>query len=420
MRTRLHGRGRLIRSSCLALFFLFGIAETSALSAISEQSVHIDSKASEAPLPTRRQVSQAIALSAGYLERACGPNGRFVYEVDINTGRQTPSYNIVRHAGAIYALAMLNRSTPEPKAVDAMVRAATFMRQNYIGPGVRPNQLIVWSGTREHRSQAELGATGLGLVALMEVRRVAPKLLTLEELKALARFVLFMQRPDGSFVLAYRPETGPVEHIHSPFYSGEAALGLIALYEADHSRELLTAAGKALSYIARNHPEISEGQPDQWALIAIARLFHYCDGETCPGGASRTELSQYSIQICNWIVHQQLRNPASSLDGAFDPAGQTAAAGAFMEGLLAPLEFLPNGEFRARVEAAAGRSLAFLLRLQIVSGQFAGGMPGALRTSAPSSSEVRIDFVQHALCAWLRYQQFIAMNSISRELLQPY
>jgi hypothetical protein len=115
-------------------------------------------------------------------------------------------------------------------------------------------------------------------------------------------------------------------------------------------------------------------------------------------------LTEYTIRVCNWIVHEQLRNPASPLDGAFDPPGETAPAAARLEGLLAASEFVPNGELRAKIEATVGRSIAFLLRTQVSSGQLAGGMPGAFRTSAPNSSKIRIDYVQHALCAWLRYE----------------
>jgi hypothetical protein len=361
------------------------------------------------PSPTRDQISQAIALSAAYLERACGPDGKFVYEVDINTGKQSSSYNIVRHAGAMYALAMLNRSTPDREAVDGMVRAATFMHRNYIGPGVRPGQLVIWSEPTAHRSDAELGATGLGLVALTEVRKVVPKSVPLGELQALGRFALFLQKEDGSFVQRYRLETGPLEPFQSPYYPGEAALGFIALYEADHSREWLTAAGRALSYLSKNLPESLDDQLDQWALIAIAKLIPYCDHESCPG-ASRKELTQYAIRVCNWIVHEQLRNPASPLDGAFDPPGETTPAAARVEGLLAAMEFLPSDELRAKVEAVSSRGIAFLLRAQITSGQFAGGMPGAIRTSAPNSAEIRIDYVQHALSSWLRYQQLISRS----------
>ncbi len=409
MRTRLNSRGQLIRSCGGLLFLFFVVAETAPVRG-AEPLGHPGGGPPDVPLPTRDQISHAIALSAGYLERSCGPDGKFVYEVDINSDRQASSYNIVRHAGAIYALAMLNHAQPDPRAVDTMLRAAAFMRQNYIGPNVRPGQLVVWSEplarqSRSRRHDADLGATGLGLVALSEVRRAEPKVVPLEELQSLGRFQLFLQREDGSFVNKYRAESGPVQDWKVLYYPGEAALGFVSLYEADHSREWLVAAGKALSFLAKSRVGRSTVPADHWALIATAKLLPYCDQSSCPG-ASREELMQHAIQICNSILREQFRGSAAiGLDGAFDPAGGTAPAATHLEGLLAALEFLPKGELRTKIEAVAVRGIAFLLRMQIGSGPYSGGMPGAFATRVLGSSEVRIDYVQHALCAWLRYQK---------------
>jgi hypothetical protein len=201
MRMSSNDKGRLIRPHRQLLLLLwFVVVHVTALLHGSERS---SGGIPESPLPTHLQISHAIALSAGYMERACGADGKFVYEIDINTGKQSSSYNIVRHAGAIYALAMLNRSRPDRKAVGAMVRAASFMRKNYIGPGVRPGQVVVWSEPTSRRTEAELGATGLGLVALAEVRKVAPKAVPLDELQALGRFALFLQKEDGFDQLRY-------------------------------------------------------------------------------------------------------------------------------------------------------------------------------------------------------------------------
>ena len=410
MRTSLNDGGRLIRSRCRLLFLLLLVAAIAAPLLGSDQRGHPGGGVPEAPLPTLAQISQAIALSAGYLERACGPDGKFVYEIDINTGKKSNSYNIVRHAGAIYALAMLNHSQPEPQAVDAMVRAAVFMRQNYIGPGVRPSQLAVWSEplAQQSKSQhhdAELGATGLGLVALAEVRRAEPKAVPLEDLQSLGRFLLFLQKDDGSFVNKYRAESGPVQDWESLYYPGEAALAFVSMYETDHSREWLIATGKALSFLARSRAALSTAPADHWALIATAKLLPYCDHSSCPGGL-REELIQHAIQVCNSILREQFRGSAAvGIAGAFDPEGRTAPAATRLEGLLAALEFLPKDELRAKIKAATGRGIAFLLRMQIGSGPYSGGMPGAFATRALDSSEVRIDYVQHALCAWLLYEQ---------------
>jgi hypothetical protein len=142
----------------------------------------------------------------------------------------------------MYALAMVNRSHVDPVAVKTMLRAAVFLRKNYIAEGVLPGQLAVWSAPVSERSRtafptAELGATGLGLVALSAVDEAEPGTIPVSELQALGRFIVFLQREDGSFVSKYVAGKGPVTNWESLYYPGEAALGLISLYKVDHSRE---------------------------------------------------------------------------------------------------------------------------------------------------------------------------------------
>jgi hypothetical protein len=362
--------------------------------------------------PPSAEVNHAISLATGYLERACGPDGKFAYQVDIRSGRQDSSYDIIRHAGAMYALAMANRSHPAPQAAAALIRAAKFLRENYIGPGVRPGQEAVWSqplvesahsrGTVPER-YAELGGTGLGLVALAEARRVDPQSVPLEQLQALGRFAVFLQRDDGSFVHRYLAQSGAVANWQSLYYPGEAALGFIALYEADHSREWLIAAGKALTYLARSRAGLTMVPADHWALIATAEFLPYCDRVGC--AAPREELVRHAVQVCESILYDQFQgSTATGLDGAFDPAGRTAPTATRLEGLLAALEFLPTGDLRGKVESAIRRGISFLLRAQILAGEEAGGMPGAILVSEQDSARVRVDYVQHSLCAWLRYR----------------
>ena len=192
------------------LFFVLSSAPLTAVPCFLQsagQSGH--NTVGDAP-PSPAEVSHAIALAGGYLERACGPDGKFAYKVDIGSGKESPSYDIVR-AGAMYGLATPNRSHPDRQAVAALVRAARFLQQNYIGPGIRPGQLVIWSqpladspegrsSSKSRERYAELGGTGLGLVALAAAREVDPNSVPLEELQALGRFALFLQRDDGRFV----------------------------------------------------------------------------------------------------------------------------------------------------------------------------------------------------------------------------
>jgi hypothetical protein len=390
----------------MVLYFFFPIAAPAILGfdGLDQQENSALSTAKPSPL----DVTHGIELSAAYLERNCDPNGRFAYKSDMASGQQSASYNIIRHAGAIYALAMLNRAHKDGAALDTMVRAAEFLRRNYIGPGVRPEQEAVWSKPIAQYSdsqyhEAELGGTGLGLVALAAVREVRPEAISLEQLQSLGRFLLFLQRDDGRFVSKYRLETGPVRNWESLYYPGEATLGLLALYEADRSPTWLNAAAKSLAYLARSRAGLTTVPADHWALIATAKLLPYCDRNPCP--VSREELLRHAIQICESILRQQRGGSMMTLDGAFDSTGRTAPAATRLEGLLAAMEFLPKGRLTTEIETAAGRGIAFLMRAQIKSGPYAGGMPGAFFPQARGGSEIRIDYVQHAMCAWLRYQR---------------
>jgi hypothetical protein len=355
---------------------------------------------------SHHRAAHAVVAAASYIERACGPDGRFVYRVDFRIPHPDNSYNILRHAGAMYALAMFYRSQGDLHVGNALLRAAAFLSRNYIGPGPRPDQLAVWSRPLPQRTDLELGATGLGLVALTAAHEVDPNSISLDQLEALGRFLVFLQRVDGSFPSKYRMGSGPVPDWESLYYPGEAALGLVSLYEADHDPQWLNAAAKGLSYLAKSRAGLSTVPADHWALIATAKLLPYCEKITCP--VSREELLRHTVQVCNSILREQITNPRNPiLDGAFDPAGRTAPAATRLEGLLAALEFLPEDQaaLRKRIQTACVRGIAFLLRAQIRSGPYTGGMPGAVMPGAKDASVIRIDYVQHALCAWLRYQE---------------
>jgi hypothetical protein len=318
----------------------------------------------------------------------------------------------------MYALGMFNNFHPDSKAVSAMVRASAFLRKNYIGPDARSNTLVVWSKPLPVKSDADLGASGLGLVALTGVEQAQPNTIPLDDLRALGRFVIFLQKSDGSFASKYRADTGPVGDWQSLYYPGEAALGLIALYEIDHSDEWLIAAGRALSYLARSREGAREVPPDHWALIATAKFVPHLDEisvrDRISCCASRTELIAHAARISRSFLTEQIAEaPGAKLNGGFDPGGRTTPTATRLEGLLATLEFLPAdaADLRSQIDAAVQRGIAFLLRAQIATGSYAGGMPQTVLDAGSNSqdvghgSDVRIDYVQHALSAWLRYQR---------------
>ena len=106
------------------------------------------------------------------------------------------------------------------------------------------------AGNDEPR-QAKLGGTGLALVALLNVEQVAPGSLPLDELRALGRFIIFMQKSDGTFYSKFFPDSGRSDVWQSDYYPGEARLALLMLYAHDPAPQWLRTAAKALDGMVR-------------------------------------------------------------------------------------------------------------------------------------------------------------------------
>lgn len=343
------------------------------------------------------EVRRAIELSRNYLINACGDDGRFVYRVNLKTGEISNQYNVVRHAGVMYALDLLQAYEPEPGTRAALLRAAGYLRKNYLGPAPAPETLAVWSDP-DTKNIAELGGSGLGLVALTAAHRIDTSVVPLSELHALGRFVVFLQADDGRFTCKYLASTGSVQNWESLYYPGEAALGLIYLYELDANPQWLTSASKAIANLVEKRKGEATVPADHWALIASARLVPHLREKSC--AISRDSLETHAAQICKSIMNEQrLHDSAPAIDGSFDPHGRIAPAATRLEGLLAALSFVSSVELRAKLISHISRGIRFLVEHQISEGTFAGALPG----SAISRNAVRIDFVQHAISAFVGY-----------------
>ena len=203
-------------------------------------------------------LDEAIDLAAGYLARQCGKDGRFVYLANLDPNVPVADeYNIVRHAGAIYAMAASEGRQSRPESRQAMLRAVAFLKREGVAPVPGHEDLLaVWSRPEiDHVDEpvhANLGGAGVGLIALVSAERVAPNTTPLEDLRRLAQFLVFMQEPTGNFFSTYNPSRGGrTDAGRSLYYPGEAALGLVMLYEYDPQPIWLDTAARAMAYLAR-------------------------------------------------------------------------------------------------------------------------------------------------------------------------
>jgi hypothetical protein len=227
-----------------------------------------------------------------------------------------------------------------------------------------------------------------------------------------------MQKNDGSFYSKYIPEKGGRDDSWtSLYYPGEAALGLLMLYEKDPSLTWLQAAANGIAYLVRNRKGKKRVEADHWALLATAKLLPLYD--RCRQPLPKQAIERHAVQICESILKSKPDNYYNSLvHGGFTEDGRTTPTAIRLEGMLAALRFLPADyiNLRKQMVVAIDEGIQFLLRSQIRSGEHAGGIPRAIHTLPEDhpqfkksfnrrATEVRIDYVQHTLSALLQYER---------------
>ena len=248
-------------------------------------------------------------------------------------------------------------------------------------------------------------------------------------LRALGRFLLFMQKPNGGFYSKYIPSgVGRDDRWVSLYYPGEAALGLVMLHRRTGDREWLRGAKRALLYLARRRARKRRVLPDHWALIATRALFELPNPAL--SGRQRNALKHHAKQVVKSLLSGEDSAEEPWLHGSFGDDGRTTPAATRLEGLIAALAVLDAGPVRARALRATADLARFLIRAQRLTAPEPGAVPRAIRPltashprATPSFNrralEVRIDYVQHALSGWLGYLELLTTRGATSRAPRP-
>ena len=465
-------------------------------------------------------LGRAIDLAATYLVRhSDAATGRFTYQTSLldpprpdgHGARGGGKYNLLRHAGAIYALGMAHRRlggghmgdagpppslrTTRDEIRGAMVRAADFLWREGVGPvpaepgggepggtgpGTTDELLAVWSteavsGRKGQKPTAKLGGAGLALVGLTSLRSLGDSdadgddgtdedanegAVSLRDLRRLGNFILFLQDGQtGGFTSRYIPSKGGRDGSWtSLYYPGEAALGLMMLYEAedDDAQRIrwYRGASRAIRYLyeVRKDLPLAKVEPDHWALIATERLLAQYDrihpvasnsslrGDR-EGGASlatREQALSHAAKVCRHMVLEPAE--LGRRRGCQVSNGSTCSTSTRLEGYAAALAYLPSEtaeemKLRDLIGLNMDAGVGYLLAAQVTEPDASEGggngrtflspysrlslrgcavcdLTGAFPATYPpdpkhpeAAAEVRVDFVQHALSAMVGYER---------------
>ncbi|MDZ7664879.1 MAG: glycoside hydrolase family 127 protein [Desulfotignum sp.] len=204
-----------------------------------------------------------------YFKKIMNKHGKFIYEFHPSRPKKPSRYNMLRHAGTVYAMLETFELTNDPAILTAAHQGLKFLIKKIEPFSVKGNESLV-SGSIMTASN---WGNGLSLIAFAKFCEVSGSREYVSLMQHLAEFIVQTQRDDGWFpVHKIIKSRRQVTDFVSGYYPGEAILGLARLYRIDPNEQWLHAAQKAADYIihVRDRDKII---PDHWFMYALNDLY---------------------------------------------------------------------------------------------------------------------------------------------------
>jgi hypothetical protein len=373
-----------------------------------------------APKLSAEALRTAALAGAHYLVAHLAPNGRYVYEHDLTTGVKTDptrpgAYSMPRHGGTTYFLAQVYRITKQEWLREPIERAFAHLVGLMKDGGCAaklPDGTDVDCVLDKGEHDAQLGSTALVVVALAEYELATGDQRYRELETKLANWILFMQRPDGSFRHLYNPVTRVADDKSQLlYYSGEAALALTRMYIVTKDPRYVNAAEKALDWLVNWYDFFMGGfifGEEHWTCIAAEAIY-----PAVQKPAYREFCDNYGAFLRQQQPERGEHPDEDDLVGAYTvtpfvlpyntPAGSRTEA-MISAYLLGVHEGAPDEALRDQIEATLQYTLGQQIRPENdfdVVGDADGGMPGS-----PLERSVRIDYVQHVCSGMIRASEW--------------
>jgi hypothetical protein len=381
--------------------------------------VHVESPGHDGSLAVVRGVVQrppevtpeallaAVRRGADYLARIMSAQGRYLYMYHPADERDDSSYGWLRHSGTTYALFEAYEEFGTPSYLEKGELGLRYLATRLSQDRASQGRYVLDTDDEE---QQKVGGAGLALLAFAKRAAVTGKRDDLETMRALARFILKQQYPDGHFRCNadVEQETGKKLKAELWYYPGEAVLALMRLYALEPQQAYLDGARKGADWIVRvRDANVSDDNQDHdhWMSYADNELYRVTRDEAYLKHAYKIARA---IQGKQWGAKGA---PAPDFVGTFYQ-GQTTPASTRIEAydadiVLSRFAAKPESWLMGPAVQAAGWVLGqqfdssndYWLRNPAKAG---GGVRESLFVQ-----DVRIDYVQHAMSAWLHLARIL-------------
>lgn len=246
-----------------------------------------------------REIGRAAIDAGRYLKTTFDYTlGRFRYYFNPITIRSNShfDYDMVSHAGSLYAMFKLYKDSRKEEFFDICQLAFDHLVRNVEAPLLDPELLCV-----RHKQMARLGASALLLLSLTELPDKFIDRVGLDRLNALTRFLVEMQMPDGRFYdFHWQQLLGYTSRHPNLSFQGVTLLALVRYYRINNTGEWLHTARRAAEYQMNYFYEHQEF--DHWTVQGLAELY-YIDPDP--------RYAEACFAMADKLLAEQWGNPAN-------------------------------------------------------------------------------------------------------------
>ncbi|MFC4623881.1 Mur ligase family protein [Daeguia caeni] len=217
-------------------------------------------------------ILQLIRKGSQYLATQVNDEGRFIYGWHPCFDREIPFYNSLRHTSTLYSMIEAWEITQDPALKQAIDRGLHYLTTTLIKPlQVEGGEIAVLV---EADGEIKLGGNAVCLLALSKYSAVTGTTAYHPLLEKLALAISAMQDPEtGAFSHVYSyPDFKLKQKFRIIYYDGEAAFGMMRLYNLTGDQRWLDLVEKAFGhFIKAEHWKAH----DHWLSYAVNELTRY-------------------------------------------------------------------------------------------------------------------------------------------------
>lgn len=230
---------------------------------------------------SRKEIKEAIKLSKhNYFRKVINKRGKQVYSYLPQTNLKEKRYNILRHAGTIYSILETIELFGGPNLLDKCKLSLDFLVSKMEKKVVNGEESLVLVERDIHK----LGGNGLAIVALAKYTSLTNDRQYLPVMQRLATWIKQTQGDNGDFLIHKQSFVSEeIFTFRSDFYTGEAILALVRLYELDKNESWLDVAEKATHFLVNEKNKgvtLDTVKFDHWLLYGINNLSKYRPDES--------------------------------------------------------------------------------------------------------------------------------------------